>query len=103
MDARMQVVEGKAHEHSFVESELNLVKSGDVAKWNAAEQNAKDYADGLDEAMDGRVTELETEIVKKANDADLAAVAKTGSTDDLVAGTMTWIFDCGTSATVIER
>ena len=31
----------------------------------------------------------------KANDADLAAIAKTGSTDDLVQGTMTLVFDCG--------
>lgn len=36
-----------------------------------------------------------TEVAKKANDADLAAIAKTGSTDDLVQGAMTLIFDCG--------
>lgn len=35
----------KEHTHSFVESELNKIADGDVAKWNAAEQNAKDYAD----------------------------------------------------------
>jgi hypothetical protein len=46
-------------------------------------------------AVDGRVSTLETEIVKKANDADLAAIAKTGSTDDLVQGSMVLIFDCG--------
>ena len=38
---------------------------------------------------------LEAEIAKKANDAELAAIAKTGSTDDLVQGTMTLVFDCG--------
>ena len=59
MDGRVAIVEGKAHTHTFVESELNLIKSGDVAKWNAAEQNAKDYADGLNTAMDGRVADLE--------------------------------------------
>lgn len=37
-------------------------------------------------------------VSEKANDADLAAIAKTGSTDDLVQGTMTLVFDCGTSA-----
>lgn len=37
----------KKHAHTFVESELNLIKAGDVAKWNAAEQAAKNYADGL--------------------------------------------------------
>ena len=62
MDARVQVVEGKAHTHTFVESELNLIKAGDVAKWNAAEQNAKDYADGLGDAMDERVAALEAKF-----------------------------------------
>ena len=38
---------------------------------------------------------LEAEIAKKANDADLAAIAKTGSTDDLIQGAMTLVFDCG--------
>lgn len=38
---------------------------------------------------------LETEIAKKANDADLAAIAKSGSTDDLVQGAMVLVFDCG--------
>jgi hypothetical protein len=97
MNLRVEALEAIDHSHTFVESELNLIKSGDVAKWNATEQNAKNYADGLDTAMDGRVAGLETEIVKKANDADLAAIAKTGSTDDLVAGSQVWIFDCGTS------
>lgn len=38
---------------------------------------------------------LEAEIAKKANDADLATIAKTGSTDDLVQGAMVLVFDCG--------
>lgn len=46
MDTRMQAVEGKAHEHAN-KAELDKIADGDVAKWNAAEQNAKDYADGL--------------------------------------------------------
>ena len=44
-----------------------------------------------------QVTDLQTSLNAKANDADLAAIAKTGSTDDLVQGTMTLIFDCGDS------
>ena len=81
MDARVLVVEGKAHTHTFVESELNLIKSGDVAKWNAAEQNAKDYADGLDEAMDARVLALEGKftgndsVAKQIEDAVAAEAA----------------------------
>lgn len=44
-----------------------------------------------------KITNLQTSLGAKANDADLAAIAKTGSTDDLVQGTMTLIFDCGDS------
>jgi hypothetical protein len=36
-----------------------------------------------------------TEVAKKANDADLKTIAKTGSTDDLIQGSMTLVFDCG--------
>lgn len=44
-----------------------------------------------------KIDGLQTALDAKANDADLAAIAKTGSTDDLVQGTMTLIFDCGDS------
>lgn len=52
----------KKHSHSFVETELNKIKDGDVANWNAAEQNAKDYADGLADNYDakGAATTAET-------------------------------------------
>lgn len=44
----------------------------------------------------GRIAALETEIAKKANDADLATVAKTGKVVDLVqADDDVLIFDCG--------
>jgi len=63
MNTRVAALEAIDHTHTFVESELNLIKEGDVEKWNAAEQNAKtyakDYADGLNTAMDERVAELE--------------------------------------------
>ena len=58
MDTRVKAVEDKAHVHANAE-ELAKIASGDVAKWNAAEQNAKTYADGLNTAMDGRVADLE--------------------------------------------
>lgn len=52
----------KKHSHSFVEAELNKIKDGDVANWNASEQNAKDYADGLAKNYDkaGAATTAET-------------------------------------------
>ena len=52
----------KKHSHSFAEAELNKIKDGDVANWNAAEKNAKDYADGLAKNYDkaGAATTAET-------------------------------------------
>ena len=44
----------KRHEHANA-AELAKVVDGDVAKWNAAEQNAKDFATGLNTTMQGTV------------------------------------------------
>lgn len=47
---RVTTVEGKAHEHTN-KAELDKIATGDKAKWDASEQNAKtyakEYADGL--------------------------------------------------------
>ena len=85
MDTRVKVVEGKAHTHAN-QAELDLIASGDKAKWDAAaakahehankavidgitaenvtawsaaEGNAKGYADGLNTAMDTRMVAVE--------------------------------------------
>lgn len=72
VEGKVDVLEGKAHTHTFVESELNKIADGDVAKWNASEQNAKDYADELAEGLDGRVELLEAiEHHEHANKAEL--------------------------------
>lgn len=42
-----------------------------------------------------KITGLEAALNAKANNADLAAIAKSGSTDDLVQGTDTLVFNCG--------
>ena len=68
---------------------IEALKIGDYAK--AADLTAAITQHNTDKAA------LEAEIAKKANDASLAAIAKTGSTDDLVQGTMTLVFDCGGS------
>lgn len=49
------------HSHANKE-ELDKIVAGDKAKWDAAEQNAKDYADGLNEAMDGRMQAVEGNV-----------------------------------------
>lgn len=61
-DSEITDAVNKKHSHTFVESELNNIKSGDVAKWNAAEQNAKDFAQGLADALDGRTDTLEGKV-----------------------------------------
>ena len=72
VEGKVEVLEGKAHTHTFVESELNKIADGDVAKWNTAEQNAKDYADGLAEGLDSRVELLEAiEHHEHTNKAEL--------------------------------
>lgn len=51
---------------------------------------------------EGNITGLQTEVAKKANDADLAAIAKTGNVNDLIQteGDVL-VFNCGTASTVI--
>ena len=43
---RVTTLEGASHTHAN-KAELDKIADGDKAKWDAAEQNAKDYADGL--------------------------------------------------------
>ena len=97
------VAKRHAHENASV---LDGISAEKVAAWDAAEAAAKKYVDDMKisetyatkDELNTAKTDLTTEINKKANDADLAAIAKSGSTDDLVQGTMTLVFDCGTSA-----
>lgn len=73
-----------------IDAAIEALKIGDYAK--AADLTAAIEQHGKDKAA------LEASIATKANDADLAAIAKTGSTDDLVQGELVLVFDCGTSA-----
>lgn len=59
-------------------------------------------AEGKIATAEGKIATLETEIAKKANDEDLAAIAKTGSTDDLVQGELVLVFDCGGAGVTAE-
>ena len=54
------------HSHAN-KAELDKIAEGDKAKWDAAEQNAKDYADGLNTAMNTRVTAVEEKAHTHAN------------------------------------
>ena len=77
-----------------IEAAIEALKIGDYAK--AADLTAAVNQHNTDKAA------LEGEIAKKANDADLAAIAKTGSTDSLVQGELVLVFDCGNSGVVAE-
>ena len=81
-------------------AEINRAKAAEEANATAAAA-AKSAADNAQAAADkaqGEVDALELEVAKKANDADLAAVAKSGLIDDLSIGEGTvLVFDCGTS------
>lgn len=59
-------------------------------------------AEGKITTAEGKIATLETEVAKKANDADLAAIAKTGSTDDIIQGELILVFDCGNAGVVAE-
>lgn len=76
MDVRMQVVEGKAHEHTFNETELNKIQEGDVAKWNAAQSNAEKTASdalaGAKTELEGKIADAQAAAEKVANDNNAA-------------------------------
>ena len=103
MDGRVQIVEAKAHEHSnkalldtYTQTEANLadavakkhehsnlsvletITALKVAAWDAAEQAAKTYADGLNSAMNSRVVALETwhENFQECSEAEIADLFK---------------------------
>lgn len=74
--ARIVVVEGKAHEHANA-AELAKIADGDVAKWNAMQDNAASYTDAeiaKVNAAIGTVEENKT-VVQMLTEARDAAVA----------------------------
>lgn len=85
---RIEVVEGKAHEHEN-EDVLAGITAAKVEAWEAAEQNAKEHANGLNTEMDNRVKVLEAidhEAYKDyADQAELDAVASAKEYTDALA------------------
>ena len=63
---RVLAVEGKAHEHENADV-LDGITAEKVAAWDAAEQNAKDHADGLNTAMGERVDGIEETLDGKVD------------------------------------
>ena len=65
-EGKIAVLEGKAHEHDN-EDVLDGITSAKVSAWDAAEGNAKTYADGLNTAMDARVQVVEGKAHEHGN------------------------------------
>ena len=126
LHADVQSAIGKAHSHTN-KAELDKIVTGDKAKWDAAEQKAHEhdnktildaiFQDNVD-AWDGAVEKQHEHANKnvldditaekvaawdgKANDADLAAIAKTGNVNDLVQNDGDYlILYCGTSSELV--
>lgn len=86
-EGEIDTLQEASHTHTFNETELNKVAEGDVDKWNAAEQNAKDYADGLASNYDAAgaaaaVDEKLTAEVERAQAAEQANAAAAKAADD---------------------
>ena len=57
----------KKHEHTN-KTVLDGITSDKVANWDAAEQNAKTHANGLNDAMNTRVSDIEAEYIRVGSD-----------------------------------
>lgn len=66
LETGVQTKINQAHTHSN-KTILDAINQDKVDAWDAAEQNAKDYADSLNSAMDTRVKALETAKHTHAN------------------------------------
>jgi hypothetical protein len=102
-DKDVQEAISKKHEHTNADI-INAINEGDITAWNAAEKNAKDYADGLAgnyaTAAQGGKADTAVQTVAGASGSGLKAT-KTGTAvtidfDDAI----TFVFNCGTSAEV---
>ena len=75
-DPRLEALEEVDHEHAN-KTELDKIVEGDKAKWDAMEQNAKDYADGLAGNYDaaGAAAAVDEKLTAEANRAKAAEEA----------------------------
>ena len=114
----------KKHEHTFVDTDvedaitkkhahenatvLDGITAEKVAAWDAAEQNAKDYADGLADdyatAEQGAKADTALQEVTTTENGGLKVTKAEGSTSVNIDfdENVTFIFDCGGSGVVAE-
>lgn len=104
-EANLADAVAKKHVHANA-TVLDGISAEKVAAWDAAEQNAKDHADGLNTAMDARMDTVEgiaataVQNVTAAADGGLKATRAEGSNNIVIAinEALTFVLDCGTSA-----
>lgn len=97
MNTRVEALEAIDHEHANA-GVLDGITAEKVAAWDSAQANAEATAAA---ALEAAVADLDADIALKANDADLAAVAKTGNVNDLVqAEDDYFILYCGNATTL---
>ena len=95
---RVTTLEGKAHTHS----NKDLLDTYTQTEVDLADAVAKKHEHSNKTVLDGITSEKVTawdKVSEKANDADLATIAKTGNVNDLIqtAGDIL-VFDCGSSS-----
>lgn len=98
---RVTTLEGKAHTHT----NKALLDTYTQTETDLADAVAKKHEHTNKAVLDGVTTEKVAtwdKVSEKANDADLAAIAKTGNVNDLIqtSGDVL-VFDCGSSSTNI--
>lgn len=91
INERLDALEGAVDTETTVAEQISTALDNALKVEGAEGAKVEKYALATDLAT------TNGEVAKKANDADLAAIAKTGSTDDLVQGELVLIFDCGNS------
>lgn len=65
-EGKISALEGKAHEHAN-KNVIDGITAEKISAWNAAEANAKTYADGLNTAMGTRVQVVEGKAHEHSN------------------------------------
>jgi hypothetical protein len=127
MDAAEDAIEAIDNHSHGNKTELDKIADGDVAKWNAAEQNAKDYADGKVSGLaDGQV-KTNKEAIEAINNEETGILAQAKAYSDslnhedtkytaaadgglklnennefAIDDSIVFIFDCGNSGVVSE-
>jgi len=97
LQGKVTELEGKAHTHTFVESELNKIADGDVAKWNAAQANAEATAKGY---TDAEITKLADVYDAKGAAETAEGNAKAFTTEEI--GKLSEVYDAKGSADTAE-